>query len=295
MQNESNQWCDVASYFLGQNYWYGGVTGAITYKANLTSIRPFMLIANLRNTYLSPVGLNYTNGSFIPLRMYVTDDCNVNITNALVIFNLTSGSYSTAKSVTTAGGDEYVNISYKLPNDAPYGWYNVTVESSKANHWNKTINQLNAFYYGSAITLSNQIMSPGNGGWGESPFTFNVTVNNAQATTAYLWLKNSTSNEVYEYDNTCITCNNYLVNYNKTFTCSNIDSWAFRYNASDLFVNVYNGSRFIENNELINSTGEYYYLDFDPTCNYQAGTQNWNYNVTSAICYKNQNSQTFVV
>src|SRR3989339_309233 len=240
IQNESNQWCDVASYFLGQNYWYGGVTGAITYKANLTSIRPFMLIANLRNTYLSPVGLNYTNGSFIPLRMYVTDDCNVNITNALVIFNLTSGSYSTTKSVTTAGGDEYVNTSYKLPNDAPYGWYNITVESSKANHWNKTINQLNAFYYGSAITLSNQVMSPGNGGWGESPFTFNVTVNNAQATTAYLWLKNSTSNEVYEYDNTCTTCNNYLVNYNKTFTCSNIDSWAFRYNASDSIGFTYN-------------------------------------------------------
>ena len=51
VENVSNQWCDTATYYLGQNWRYGGVSGAATYKDNLTDIRPFMLVADLYNVY----------------------------------------------------------------------------------------------------------------------------------------------------------------------------------------------------------------------------------------------------
>ncbi|MCK9371409.1 hypothetical protein M0R04_15955, partial [Candidatus Dojkabacteria bacterium] len=241
MENSGSQWCK-ADYPLGQGWWYGGVTGASTYKENLSSGRlmPFMLIGTLYAGYFSPNTTNYTVGSPIALQAYVKDDCDTNLTDTTLEFNLSTVGYSTTQIARTAGSDTYQNLTYTLPSAAPLGWYNVTIISNKTNYWNGTFTQGNAFYYGTAINLSYQNMTPYTstfygGGWGESPFRFNVTVNNNQSTAMYLWLWNSTNGWNYEYNENCTApnCINYTVSRQKNFTCGNIGNWAFKYNSTD--------------------------------------------------------------
>ncbi|MFH1711273.1 MAG: hypothetical protein ABH840_03105, partial [Nanoarchaeota archaeon] len=54
-------------------------------------------------------------------------------------------------------------------------------------------------------------------------------------------------------------------------------------------------NNWIEQSESINETGVYYYLDFNPTCNYSAAQQNWNMSVISDDYHNNASSLKFVV
>jgi len=62
-----------------------------------------------------------------------------------------------------------------------------------------------------------------------------------------------------------------------------------------LITYIYNGTSWLTDNELLNATDESYYLDFNPSCSYKAGSQNWNMTVSSAGCQKNKSSSNFVV
>ncbi|MDI6737663.1 MAG: hypothetical protein QME12_04045, partial [Nanoarchaeota archaeon] len=243
MSNTSTEWCKTSDYYLGPNYWYGGVSGATTYKQNLTSVRPFQLMGDLYNTYVSPQDANYTLGSTIALRGTILNDCNTEITDATVVFNLSSGSYSTTQLVAYQS-DAYKNTTYTLPSNAPIGWYNVTMSSSKTYYWNGTYTKTNAFYYGTAIRMEYQNMTPsGGGGWGESPFTFFVNITNNQTTRVDLWLWNA-SGWFYEYNETCsggACANTTKITANRNFTCSDIGSWVARFNATDV-IGVSNNS-----------------------------------------------------
>ncbi|MFH1290654.1 MAG: hypothetical protein ABIH92_04570, partial [Nanoarchaeota archaeon] len=243
MENSSLQWCEStggADYPLGQTYWYGGVTGANAYKQNLTTARPFMLIGDLYIGHFTPNATNYTLGSAIPLQAYTWNDCGSNITAATVIFNLSSGTYQTNQTVWTVATNTYENTSYTLPPGAPSGWYNVTINVNMTDYWNATYIQEKAFYYGTSINLTNQNMSPyvGNepsGGWGESPFRFNVTVQNNQTTRAYLELWNTTSGWFNFENATCSgsACNASNISIQRNFTCEEIGNWSFKFNATD--------------------------------------------------------------
>ncbi|RKY29960.1 MAG: hypothetical protein DRP74_07910, partial [Candidatus Omnitrophota bacterium] len=244
MQNDSTGWCKnietTPDYPLGVTSWYGGVTGATTYKNNLTVITTFNLRGDLYNSYTYPQGNNYTTGSQIPLQGSIEDDCGQTITDATVKFTLTSGAYSTEQYVTALGG-VYKNLTYTLPSDAPLGWYNVTMFSNKTNYWNGSYTMLNAFYYGSAIQLFGQEMAPTNGGgWGESPFTFSVNLTNNQSTRVDLWLWNS-SGWFYEFNTTYTTSLNNKTTVYRNFTCDDIGSWVAWFNATDV-IGVNNNS-----------------------------------------------------
>jgi len=39
----------------------------------------------------------------------------------------------------------------------------------------------------------------------------------------------------------------------------------------------------------------HYYVDFDPQCNYEAGTWNWQVNVSGSSYYKDNSSQLFTI
>ena len=235
MSNVSTEWCKTSDYYLGSNYWYGGVTGATSYKQNLTSVRYFQLFGDLYNTYVTPQNANYTLGSAIPLEGTILNDCNTEITDATVVFNLSSGSYSTTQLVPYVS-TAYRNLTYTLPSVAPVGWYNVTMSSNKTNYWNGTYTKTSAFYYGTAIRLEYQNMTPsGGGGWGESPFTFFVNITNNQTTRVDLWLWN-TSGWFYEYNETCASgacANTTKITRNRNFTRSDIGNWVARFNATD--------------------------------------------------------------
>jgi hypothetical protein len=376
MKNIITEWCESdagADYPLGQRWFYGGITGASTYKTNITldnvGIRPFMLVGDMYIGYFSPQTTNYTLGSAIPLQAYISDDCGNNVTDAVMVFNLTTAGYSTTKTVAKgATSDTYENLTYTLPAAAPLGWYNVSVITNRTNYWNGTFSQTNAFYYGTAISLTNQNMTPYiagtgyGGGWGESPFRFNVTITNNQSTAAYLWLWNSGWS--YEYNNNCTApdCINYNISYQKNFSCANRGNWAFRYNATDesgvvnntlgnisfiverddilvqhysgnnsyvnrsenevgtttrlatrindtdarnfttdidnkteLYTYIYNGTEWITENELRNATNGTYYLDFNPSCDFNATQHIWNMTTAGAGCFKNISSVNFQV
>ncbi|RLG43908.1 MAG: hypothetical protein DRN92_08775, partial [Thermoproteota archaeon] len=62
-----------------------------------------------------------------------------------------------------------------------------------------------------------------------------------------------------------------------------------------LFYITNNTITWIEQNEQINTTGKYYYVDFNPTCNYTANKQKWQVNVTGSSYYKNNNSAIFYI
>jgi len=253
MQNNSataqNDWCDTSLYLLGTNYWYGGVSGAANYKNNLTANeshasydgnRVFILKGSLMISYINPQDNNYTLGSQIPLQTYVIDDCNTNVSDTTVVFNLSSGIYSTTQEV-KAVSNLYTNTTYTLPAAAPYGWYNVTITSNRTNYWNATFTQEDAFYYGSAINITTQNMTPHNGthytgGWGESPFYFNVSVSNNQTTNTSLFLWNTTNNWFLVYSEECTdeNCYDYDISYARNFSCDNIGTWAFRSNSTDI-------------------------------------------------------------
>ncbi|MBU4352969.1 MAG: hypothetical protein KJ939_07880, partial [Nanoarchaeota archaeon] len=100
MTNTSLQWCKTTEYYLGRNYWSGGVTGATTYKNNLTIMRPFTLMGDLYNTYIEPKNVNYTLRSVIPLEGTIIDDCGVNRNDASVNFTLVNGAYINSQKVT---------------------------------------------------------------------------------------------------------------------------------------------------------------------------------------------------
>src|SRR3989339_629098 len=54
-------------------------------------------------------------------------------------------------------------------------------------------------------------------------------------------------------------------------------------------------NNWILQNELINSTGKYYYYDFDPDCNYLASQQSWKTNVTGDDYYGDASSLIFTM
>jgi hypothetical protein len=225
-------------YYLGQNYWYGGIQGSSYYKDNLTrpapyQALPFMLIGSLSNYYIAPINVNFTRGDSILLKAYVQDDCGNNVTSLdQVYFNLTS--YATNEVFTcsaTLVGQEW-QCSWDSSNK-PYGWYNVTFYSAKALHTSGIVTQEKAFFLRSRILLNNPQVSPLSGSWEVKPFNFSVYVTSEdnESVATKLWLKNDTSWWI-ENQTTCSNCNNYYFLTQKNFTCENIGMWYAKFNAT---------------------------------------------------------------
>ncbi|MBU4242660.1 MAG: hypothetical protein KKF52_05495, partial [Nanoarchaeota archaeon] len=367
MTNTSSQWCKTTEYYLGRNYWSGGVTGATTYKNNLTIMRQFTLMGDLYNTYIEPKNVNYTLGSVIPLEGSIIDDCGVNRNDASVNFTLVNGAYINSQKVTyNTPTASYKKTDYYLPTNAPLGWYNVTMISNLTNHWNGSYTKEWAFYYGSPIQLLFQNMTPYDagtwkGGWGESPFNFTINVTSNQTVNVELWLWNTTG-WFHHYNETCTDCNFVQIKTGRNFTCQDIGPWVARFNATDemgfvnnsmlnmsftverddvtinhltgnneyvnrsndnpgnivplavqiydtdnetyttdvnnetaLFTYIFNGTKWITENEDENEQGLNYSIQFNPGCNYEPGAQSWNMTVKGATCQKNQTSSNFVI
>ncbi|MBX0311871.1 MAG: DUF11 domain-containing protein, partial [Sulfurihydrogenibium sp.] len=239
MQNTSDSWCKVSDYYLGQNYWKGGVFGASTYKDNVTPIIPFWLMGDLSNSYmLYPNGsINYTRGQVVEFDGVIKDDCGLVKTDSAsfgVEYRISHGStvYTIVAPLTYT--------TWTIPQDAPLGWYNVTMiafaEGSEAGkYWNGTYFKENAFFVASNIKLDNPQVSPyPKGSWQINPFNFSiyVTSEDGEPVYTYLWLKRENSNWQIENSSICVNCNNYQFFTQKSFSCSDIGSWYAKFNAT---------------------------------------------------------------
>jgi hypothetical protein len=224
---------------LGQNYWKGGVFGASTYKDNVTPIIPFWLMGDLSNSYmLYPNGSrNYTRGQVVEFDGVIKDDCGLVKTD--------SASFG-VEYIISHGSTVYTIVApltyttWTIPQDAPLGWYNVTMiafaEGSEAGkYWNGTYFKENAFFVASNIKLDNPQVSPyPKGSWQVDPFNFSVyvTSEDGEPVYTYLWLKRENSNWQLENSSVCVNCNNYQFFTQKSFYCSDIGSWYAKFNAT---------------------------------------------------------------
>ncbi|MEM5844548.1 MAG: Ig-like domain-containing protein, partial [Candidatus Aenigmatarchaeota archaeon] len=238
MQNSSDSWCKVSDYYLGQNYWKGGVSGATTYKDNITEIMSFWLMGDLSNSYLTqPLGeQNFTRGQTINFNGVIKDDCN-DIKSDAAKFG---AEYRISHGETTyVIVSDLTSASWQVPQDAPLGWYNVTMiafaEGSEAGkYWNGTFFKENAFFIATVPKLENPEVQPLVGSWEIKPFNFSVFVTSEDGETVLikLWLKNSSIDWYVENSSYCINCNNYFFLTQKNFTCENIGEWQAKFNAS---------------------------------------------------------------
>ncbi|MCK4967548.1 MAG: hypothetical protein KAS12_00710, partial [Candidatus Aenigmarchaeota archaeon] len=244
------EWCDSdKSYSLGQNFYITGLLGSSYYKDNSTIPQPygslpFMLYGNLSSSYMTlPDGsVNYTRGSSISLDGFVKDDC--------VAVKSDSAKYGT-EYILSKGVTNYSVIaslattSWNSPGGAPLGWYNVTMVSYSEGselglYTNGTVTLENAFYL-STVPQSDYVdVSPASDGWSKSPFNFtiNVTDEDNDTVTVYLYLKKG-SDSWGLYDSwVCENCNDNQTTFQRNFTQYEIDTWQYVFNASDQSGNV---------------------------------------------------------
>ncbi|MCG2724293.1 hypothetical protein L6303_06120, partial [archaeon] len=238
MSNTTLQWCKVSDYYLGQNYWKGGASGAVTYKENITQPMPFMLVGDLSNSYMTlPDGTsNFTRASTINLEGTIKDDCN-SVKSDPASFG---AEYSLSHSGATYSVIAPINWTTWSPSGAPLGWYNVTMtsfsegsENGKYNNGTKTL--LNGFFLASVPQLNNPALSPyPAGSWQKSPFNFsvNITGEDNETISTILWIKNQTSAWLTENTTSCDHCANNTFITERNFSCENIGEWNYKFNAT---------------------------------------------------------------
>jgi hypothetical protein len=233
MVNTSDQWCKTSDYYLGQNWWKGGVSSATCYENNITDIIPFMLYGDLYNTLIQPDGTtNFTRGVNVTFEASVIDDCGSSRTaDSTINFTMIRGSneYSCIADITG-------QCKITTDDTFPLGWYNVTTLANKTYHNDGATFDENLFFLGTVPELTAPTVIPSVGGWGESPFDFSINVTDIDNNTVIVkfYLKNQTDNVWFEVANdSCTNCDNTKLSFQYNFTKYNIDDWRFRFIAND--------------------------------------------------------------
>ncbi|MCK4715091.1 MAG: hypothetical protein KAT35_05915, partial [Candidatus Aenigmarchaeota archaeon] len=288
MANDTTHWCKgwtglTGTFYLGQNYWKGGIESASCYKDNVTepspySAIPFWLMGSLYADMITPdTTANYSREDTVPAANYTiafngtsTDDCGYykQIADFPVSYTAEHESYSNEFAVTTPTGI-YYTYDWNPDGSAPYGWYNVTILAYTAgtytdDYWNGSFFLENAFFLASIPDLTAIDIEPGTSGcWGQSPFNFTVNTsdddNNTVNVTMYL---NSTYTggtwELYNYS-ICTDCNRTQpITFSRNFTCGERGTWDVMFMAGDSAGFSYNVTEQFEVNKeniTINVTG----------------------------------------
>ncbi|RLJ09558.1 MAG: hypothetical protein DRP15_03330, partial [Candidatus Aenigmatarchaeota archaeon] len=239
-------WCgDTTKYYLGIHKWKMGVKDDTCLEDNITDEMNFTLKGSLSNQILLPDGsTNYTQDQAIPLKGIVKDDCNNDVTDATVYFKLIHGTwvYETQVFYSAEKGAYYKEI--YLPSDAPTGWYNVSMNSSKSLHWSGYDFKENAFYLKFAPQLENPTVTPQSAGWGrERNFSVNITDRGSDTVTVWLWeeVPAGSGNWIQIGEpKQCSLCNGVILWWTKNYTCADLNnpSRNFKFNATDTEGNI---------------------------------------------------------
>ncbi|MCK5333475.1 MAG: hypothetical protein KAJ24_03105, partial [Candidatus Aenigmarchaeota archaeon] len=246
MENTTISWCHP-DFYLGQNYWKGGVSsGADCFKGNLTeptpaNALPFMLYGDLLNTITLPDGsANYSVTDTITFKGTIKDDCDADITSSATVYfkMINSSGYEVANCLASYDGGESV-WKCSIATDFGFykGYYNITMNSSKAYYHSSSSTFGNAFYLKAVPLLENPSVDPGNGGWGaQRNFTINVTDDATDTVTVYLWEKESGGNWAQIGSDSCNPCSGTVMSFLYNYTCTQKQAMGTRYymfNATD--------------------------------------------------------------
>ncbi|MEM4326229.1 MAG: hypothetical protein QXU40_02920, partial [Candidatus Pacearchaeota archaeon] len=235
----------------GQRSWIVNVTNAERYKDNSTQFYQTLvvnIIGSMNNTIIQPNGSsNYTVGDTILLRGNITDDCNIAITDATVIYELYGPNNYTCSASYNSTSQAY--DCFWSSAGKPSGWYNVTMKSSKTNYNNGTKTQTNAFFLVGPVLLENPTISPTSGGWGTN-YTFSVTVTHYIDVNVCLMERPSgfpyTITECKLVTNPSNTVVTFTRNdMNNPYSCGDLKGettwpWNFKFNATDVQGQGYN-------------------------------------------------------
>ncbi|MHA1740728.1 MAG: Ig-like domain-containing protein, partial [Candidatus Thorarchaeota archaeon] len=263
MTNDTTHWCkgwaaSTGTFYLGQNYWKGGISSSTCYKDNITepspyNALPFWLMGSLYPSLISPdTSANYSREDTVPTANYTitfngtsVDDCldyKASTANFPVSFTAEHDAYTTTMTANSLSGN-YYTYSWNPGSSAPYGWYNITILSYTGGtytdkYWNGSYTLENAFFLASVPALTPIEIEPGTTGcWGQSPFNFTVNAsdddNNTVNVTMYLNSTYTSGWELYNYS-ICTDCNRTdTITFSRNFTCGEKGTWDVLFVADD--------------------------------------------------------------
>ncbi|RMG91125.1 MAG: hypothetical protein D6706_18540, partial [Chloroflexi bacterium] len=231
------EWCaDEGKYYLGNHSWYTATTGDQYIKDNSSYKWNFTLKGTLSNTITKLIGENVSKeyNSTFTIEGYVTTDCGVTTTTPTVRFNVTHGGYYWECIGTPVGSVYQCNFPTA---SAPYGWYNITMESNQTLYWNGLATHNAAFYLASVPDVNasaDKLEAP----WGASPWNFTsyVTDQDNDTDTLRFWLKKGAGSWNNEKTFSSSHNNNARFYYERTFSCpapNDIGTWYFKTNVTD--------------------------------------------------------------
>ena len=170
----------------------------------------------------------------------MTDDCGNNVSNANVLYNLTSGGTSyICGPVTNATGNAY-NCNFDTTGDV-VGNYSVQMIGFKGYFNNGTTTENDAFAVKATPVLSGATIDNSNDGWGvPRTFSVNVTDNSGDNVTVQLWQDIGSGYQLVDTQFCNETCSNYTLNFNTNYLCSQKGAGkAYKFNATDTEGNSY--------------------------------------------------------
>jgi len=225
------------TYSAGQQKWKMNITSSPYYANNTSSIFYLNIYAFLSATFNEPDGTqNFTQGNVITFNGTVFDECSRPVTDANVYFNI-SKSDEWHRCPTTGYATHLGNGFYQCDWDsssANAGFYNVTIHASKPYHYNSTDQQDSpyAFFMDAPVVFENESVYPTVGGWGRI-YNFSVFVTHYTDVYLKLWTKKGAGDYFLANYSTIPTPSNTFINYTRTYTCSDVTSWRFKFNATD--------------------------------------------------------------
>ena len=200
------------SYTVGVQYWKAGVTDACYIDVN-SSLYTTTVIGWLRNDILSPDGEEYRRigpdgvSDNVTIRVHVYDECGNNVSVDYINFtskHVDSGQRFYCSPILDEGSG-YYNCTFNVSSPVlmPTRWYDVISYVNKSYFNSNSTIKSNAFWVETQpLLFAPQVNSEqgGNvGGWGEDwNFTVNVTDEDLDSVTVYLWIRKIGGSWIYK-------------------------------------------------------------------------------------------------
>ena len=235
----------TCSYDAGKRSWYAYTSADSCYKDASSSIFNVTIVGELIPNVTFPDGQTYYRELYLYIPIYgnVVDECNLhNITNALVNFTAISvgfGNQFECLPVNDLNNGTY-NCTFNAT-DVPEGWYNVRMNATNVTYYNSGTSLKQSSFriihiWQPPVLELSLIHTENDWGWGENlTFKVNVSDVNAEDVNVSLWLSSDNQTWSYVDSKICYNCGakTELTFYYKGFSCSDIGTKYFKFNASD--------------------------------------------------------------
>ncbi|MEM5855336.1 MAG: hypothetical protein QW472_03390, partial [Candidatus Aenigmatarchaeota archaeon] len=270
---EFNPGCNNPQYVVGPQKWKMQVNETeMCYKPVVSLVYNITIMGELNPTIFAPIGgYTYNWGDLIFHQAKLKDDCENDIAAANVTFNLTTDSKSYEFIPDDVGSGFYQK--WWDSSGKAEGWYNVTLKVNKTYYWPNEKTQVNAFYLRTPPLLKVANVNPREGIWGtEFNFSVNVTDEEGNNVTVKLFEKKSGGawTQVGEAKN-CTSCSNTTLIWSRTYSCSDVGTWFFKFEATDDLGNTYETT--IAKGDYVGDSDSFLVTKHDVSIEYVSGNE----------------------